>query len=1469
MRKSSINSSVNSFTKGMQKDIDKSLQPSDSYLHSENFRIVASEDGTTGSLENVKGNSLALSLGSNITILGHCVVRDDLIIFTEEYNSPNRIRKYTIDSNGNISNGSIIYEGSGTNGSLNFDSDYKIKAIGRYESETIKKVYFTDNYNYVRFFNYADPNFSTTSVDEFDMLRKATLLQPSLGDITTGELVSGMVQYMYKLYEINGSETVFSTPSPLYHITEYNEFDSSEEQYKGSNRDVNTGKGFLINIQNNSNFNKFDKLELVAVHYNSLNGAPQIRIVDRISIGYDVTSINILDNGQSIGSYSEEELTVLSTGLFKAETIETKNNYLFAANISDTYFEEDYDCRAYRFYPRSGDYSTAYLYHDSTHRIRLTKNNVTGLKYTYFEVYSLYMGSIQWHSDDNNQWGETASQTGWVVPEDHNCINYFNNTEYETSTAPIGYWCQFQSDGKTLGGEGDNIVYKFNVQSRILDDSPSSNTFSSSATGSDFSGNKSLYRTYSSPWYNSEYKSLQRDEVYRLFMVLEDEYGRESFAKWVGDIRCPAIDDFNSVVPRPNENYQIEAGVSYNIVGSSQQVINGTIVNKYITYNGNTYSPGSFFVGVAGVTSFTTNGPMLLRNDSFLGTYNTGSSQRYDFALTYTNTINNKTYYNILNIHVKVNNLPTTVKAYRFAMVPRTNSDKSVVASGLVSRVMAKTGSYATHGIATSIMSTNYNASGFAFTSAFNNRLWNFVSPEVTFNNGVSYKSGEYFKLTSFTSSALLEPVFLDTTNRNLYYDQCRIQKFNVSYTPSYLGYNIYTNSNMSYITDGKTVSPAFPDKFAIGRIGDYNYKNAVFSDNNGDHPKGLCGTNFTFQSTIDLGFINSYQSVAQSTMCMNYKRKVFSSQYGGYTYNARQLNKSIPCSKKYLRSQQNGYYAYIYGDTFIGMYDHLWSFYDSSIGNPDSYLNVTVVYFPVETSINLNLRLDDCYHRVYNNGMALYMKETAGKHYKGKDNVELDGNYYDQQTDLYQYNSVYSKQDGIKYYVCEPADWESSGKNDCMIKYSDLKINGEEIDSWTKFRSSNYIEVDSTYGSINNLLTYNNNLYFWQDNSFGILSVNPRSLIKDNSGLELTLGTGGILDRYDYLSTIIGNTNKYGITSSQYGIYWLDNKTKDIYRFTGEQIPLSKLKGMRSYMNSIYEIKDVINTTDSYNNEVLFSISKYSNNEVTFTSGTYPTMPGTYNTRIKRGDMNVAVGDVIYIYATSTPRGAYVLEVSEQYVLFTTSGVAPYAVGTYLKIYNPKDSATLVFNEYADSFTSFYSFRPIYYINYNNNYYSIDSHNIYIHNKGDYGSFYGTVYPSTLKVLVNDNYSITKTFDNISFASTTYSTTGTNVLYDTWNELRVYNDYQNTDYVTLTPGDTTSLVRRERGWNTVIPRNKVNVDITNNPNIFLSSNLSDSKLFGERIRDKYAIIDFKYNNTNNYKFNIPYVITDYRISAR
>lgn len=143
------------------------------------------------------------------------------------------------------------------------------------------------------------------------------------------------------------------------------------------------------------------------------------------------------------------------------------------------------------------------------------------------------------------------------------------------------------------------------------------------------------------------------------------------------------------------------------------------------------------------------------------------------------------------------------------------------------------------------------------------------------------------------------------------------------------------------------------------------------------------------------------------------------------------------------------------------------------------------------------------------------------------------------------------------------------------------------------------YINIPSLYGDITCLANFRNRLYFWQEKAFGTVDIDERSVVpqqtdKDGtSHVDLIIGKGGLLDRYDYYSREYGMASKencYVVTDS--GIYWWDSNKREILLFNGQSIiQLATVKGVKSYtINGIPSTNPTI-LYDDINKEVIFSI--------------------------------------------------------------------------------------------------------------------------------------------------------------------------------------------------------------------------------------------------------------------------------------
>jgi hypothetical protein len=216
----------------------------------------------------------------------------------------------------------------------------------------------------------------------------------------------------------------------------------------------------------------------------------------------------------------------------------------------------------------------------------------------------------------------------------------------------------------------------------------------------------------------------------------------------------------------------------------------------------------------------------------------------------------------------------------------------------------------------------------------------------------------------------------------------------------------------------------------------------------------------------------------------------------------------------------------------------------------------------------------------------------------------------------------------------------------------------------------------------------------------------------------------------------------------------------------------------------------------------------------------------------------------------------------------------APLIDPTYTVTIYPytKNSFTVAYNDIIDAFTSFYGFTPSVYINDQVSIFSPadDLKTIYRHDVGPHGVFYDQApQASKLKLIINQAPAETKVFDNYELVTESIDlSSGANIVDDFFDRIRLYNDYQNTDFQSL-PVDNNKQTakRKERTWNISNLRNRV-LYTNPSPDIFSPSELAE-KPFGERMRDKYLLVDLEYDNIENYRFILHTFKTHFRKSAR
>ena len=274
---------------------------------------------------------------------------------------------------------------------------------------------------------------------------------------------------------------------------------------------------------------------------------------------------------------------------------------------------------------------------------------------------------------------------------------------------------------------------------------------------------------------------------------------------------------------------------------------------------------------------------------------------------------------------------------------------------------------------------------------------------------------------------------------------------------------------------------------------------------------------------------------------------------YGGNSYEDKQRSNYIQIGNyKKLNSFLPSIDINSPGDTFVNSFKFARIVRtDNNIMQEGTFVLEEIVEYLTETTIDLKNRSD----------LSLN---------------EWDSKFQPLDSDYHQYNKVYSQLPTLIQRRNLNYNTKLLNNFDNNIISSKLKSAGELVDNWTDILSNEIMTLDGKHGSINNLVSFNDELYAIQDKAFAFLSINPRVQITGGDGLAVQLGTGSVLDQYKYMSTNSGTLNKWSVVSTPKGIYYYDLLNKSFMLFSGQIGNLSDIKGLHSYFINNTELEDL-----------------------------------------------------------------------------------------------------------------------------------------------------------------------------------------------------------------------------------------------------------------------------------------------------
>lgn len=372
-------------------------------------------------------------------------------------------------------------------------------------------------------------------------------------------------------------------------------------------------------------------------------------------------------------------------------------------------------------------------------------------------------------------------------------------------------------------------------------------------------------------------------------------------------------------------------------------------------------------------------------------------------------------------------------------------------------------------------------------------------------------------------------------------------------------------------------------------------------------------------------------------------------------------------------------------------------------------------------------------------------------------------------------YNEAYSQMTSNVFYAATPFNFNAKLLFPNRVRYSLQKTANEPIDSFRSFLLNNFRDVDILNRGITNLRVRGENLFYWQERAVGYLPINERVTVATSLGEPTEIGIGGVMTRYDERTDFYGNQHKHGLIETPDGFIWIDRQNRALLNMNlnGQVAELSSMKGMMSFLGPLINDATLDNPIDKETNGFTgIYDARTKNTYITFVGVYYATLSGTiFNyysgttyAMIFSGHTIATfpfeIGDAITITEGTNTYNTTISTLQEVPlgVLIATPISFTLVTGTPITIegYAPIDSQTISFNHLNSQFISRYSFKPCMYARFNDlmftvpNFIQGNRKEIYVHEEGDLGEFYKSVYDTDITLIVNPSIETPKVFDNI-----------------------------------------------------------------------------------------------------------------------
>lgn len=1208
------NQQINTFLKGMNTDTSDMLLSSDQYRFARNVRVITDTENNSGELRLVDGNTpINLSISVKGTILAMDSIRDIIVLIVKE---PELVLPETgsdVSDRPRDDNEeqelqqlrplwSIYTHKNGVTTKILSCTDEKIwsnesgKTIAtvlRWESENNIKLYIADGIDTHGLMSVQiNKTYDSTTFQELFEYYDINLPNPTIKSEGTGRIPEPVVRYAYRLYSENGGATTMSALSEQISLYSDSSHGFGPEKY--------TNRSVSITIPDISS-GILDKIQIYRIGYKANGYQPTITVI--ADINFQSGGFTIIDYGYtSVETLSPAEFLSLYNTKISPSVIESKGDYLFLAG--DSYFEDLANKKFSNADARCFSRGNYYLIDGQTiNALDIENNTVTihdeDTKYLRHRTFDNNSGRPLWTSDcwseiDDRHYNGIGKMFAWkyTFAEEHEltpkkqegCRSYRREEVYRFgvrffdshgNASSVKWMCDIlmppmfkrissqDYDGISVTSEGISVkelgiefiplnvdsIYWENIAAyeivqckRTLDDSY---VITQGIGG----------RVFESLWIGNDSHNLDAWKPYLQpsgFVSMNSLYG---VSNWFGSISTGEAKAHwffrpsNTVFMFSSPEYVYQKDDIKDIINQHKDTIT---VEDVIAYR-----PISNYVD-----ENTFRGNHVRQEDEYQNLKALGLMQDN----------NNEEYHTVLGVRTaKLDD--TVAPSYYIGFNDGPNYQDSFFIDNIVQMYNN------TFGVS-SIRTTprdRWDYTNILISMSPRDDSENYYAPIRTCAHYLNYFYPESITINTDGNPRSVQDPEIDIPS------EYKIKEVAYADSPDYSDYvkdkeftlkkNITSINNKSFINwacplmaaalDGtdywgntKWQMSNVDNPNGVPNINDPNYADEPINESQSAlvwlYPTGSGGRCMLF--AVDN--IQDYTiSDRQHMPYINVQNVIkYANPYGGYSQQAFEMSTYISVGGYAEKSESIKLFS---GDVFIKMFTynaaHEW--YDSEFTN--AIKMATIYAVPVETTIDIQAQFSSSLYNV--DTQSIYVQDKASS-FSG----------YTQSTDAYLYNTAYNVLSDIRTWYPDLTTKGETNDYDTRIHFSERKINNEKIDNWLQYRSSNFLDVDSRYGKITAMKLFKDRLTFWQEHAFGLLAVNERVLINDVNDVQLQLGTGGVLERFDYVSQIYGmKKNQQAYATSDSALYWWDGNNKEILQYGQGLAPLSTLKQIKNYINS------------------------------------------------------------------------------------------------------------------------------------------------------------------------------------------------------------------------------------------------------------------------------------------------------------